>query len=318
MASPLPGGTLSAELTVPVSLLERTALVTGAGRGVGRGIALDLARHGARVVVNDLGGTLDGEGADLSVAESVAREIEAAGGTASANTGDVTNSEDAYAMVRQAIDLWGRLDIVVSNAGILRDRALHNLPEADWAAVLAVHLTGGYNLLHHAWPAFRQQHYGRVVLTTSNSGFLGNFGQSNYAAAKAGLIGLMNVAKLEGEKYGVMVNCLNPGAATRMTTSVSAMTPERAAAMSPELVAPAVTYLCSDACRSSGMIINAGGGGFGRAAIVQNERVPIAGATADDVEARWDEITSLENAEPWWSVRETRAAHEAAREGETA
>ena len=299
---------------MPVSLLERVALVTGAGRGVGRSIALDLARHGAKVIVNDLGGTLDGEGNDISVAETVVREIEDAGGAAAANTGDVTSSEDAYTMVKQAIDTWGRLDIVVSNAGILRDRALHNLPEDDWAKVLAVHLTGGYNLLHHAWPAFRQQHYGRVVLTTSNSGFLGNFGQSNYGAAKAGLIGLMNVAKLEGEKYNVMVNCLNPGAATRMTTSVREMAPEQQAAMSPDLVAPAVTYLCSDSCTTSGMVINSGGGSFGRAAIVQNERVAIADATADDVEAHWNEITSIENAEVWWSVRETRAAHEAATE----
>ena len=299
---------------MPVSLLERVALVTGAGRGVGRSIAMDLARHGAKVIINDLGGTLDGQGDDISVAESVVREIEAAGGTAAANTGDVTSSDDAYGMVKQAIDTWGRLDIVVSNAGILRDRALHNLPEEDWAKVLAVHLTGGYNLLHHAWPAFRQQHYGRVVLTTSNSGFLGNFGQSNYGAAKAGLIGLMNVAKLEGEKYNVMVNCLNPGAATRMTVSVGSMTPEREAAMGPDLVAPAVTYLASDSCTTSGMIINSGGGAFGRAAIVQNERVALTNATADDVEAHWDQITSLDNAEVWWSVRETRAAHEAAKE----
>ena len=299
---------------MPVSLLERVALVTGAGRGVGRSIAMDLARHGAKVIINDLGGALDGQGDDISVAESVVREIEAAGGTAAANTGDVTSSDDAYGMVKQAIDTWGRLDIVVSNAGILRDRALHNLPEEDWAKVLAVHLTGGYNLLHHAWPAFRQQHYGRVILTTSNSGFLGNFGQSNYGSAKAGLIGLMNVAKLEGEKYNVMVNCLNPGAATRMTVSVGSMTPEREAAMSPDLVAPAVTYLCSDSCTTSGMIITSASGSFGRAAIVQNERVAIANATADDVEAHWNEITSLDNAEVWWSVRETRAAHEAANE----
>ena len=299
---------------MPVSLLERVALVTGAGRGVGRSIAMDLARHGAKVIVNDLGGALDGQGDDISVAESVVREIEAAGGTAAANTGDVTSSDDAYGMVKQAIDTWGRLDIVVSNAGILRDRALHNLPEEDWAKVLAVHLTGGYNLLHHAWPAFRQQHYGRVVLTTSNSGFLGNFGQSNYGSAKAGLIGLMNVAKLEGEKYNVMVNCLNPGAATRMTVSVGSMTPEREAAMSPDLVAPAVTYLASDSCTTSGMIITSASGSFGRAAIVQNQRVAIPNATADDVEAHWDEITTLDNAEVWWSVRETRAAHEAAKQ----
>ena len=299
---------------MPVSLLERVALVTGAGRGVGRSIAMDLARHGAKVIINDLGGALDGQGDDISVAESVVREIEAAGGAAAANTGDVTSSDDAYGMVKQAIDTWGRLDIVVSNAGILRDRALHNLPEEDWAKVLAVHLTGGYNLLHHAWPAFRQQHYGRVVLTTSNSGFLGNFGQSNYGAAKAGLIGLMNVAKLEGEKYNVMVNCLNPGAATRMTVSVGSMTPEREAAMSPDLVAPAVTYLASDSCTTSGMIITSASGSFGRAAIVQNQRVAIPNATADDVEAHWDEITTLDNAEVWWSVRETRAAHEAAKQ----
>ena len=299
---------------MPVSLLERVALVTGAGRGVGRSIAMDLARHGAKVIVNDLGGALDGQGDDISVAESVVREIEAAGGAAVANTGDVTSSDDAYGMVKQAIDTWGRLDIVVSNAGILRDRALHNLPEEDWAKVLAVHLTGGYNLLHHAWPAFRQQHYGRVVLTTSNSGFLGNFGQSNYGSAKAGLIGLMNVAKLEGEKYNVMVNCLNPGAATRMTVSVGSMTPEREAAMSPDLVAPAVTYLASDSCTTSGMIITSASGSFGRAAIVQNQRIAIPNATADDVEAHWDEITTLDNAEVWWSVRETRAAHEAAKQ----
>ncbi len=299
---------------MPVSLLERVALVTGAGRGVGRSIAMDLARHGAKVIVNDLGGTLDGEDEDISVAESVVREIEAAGGTAVANTGDVTSYEDTYEMVKQAIDTWGRLDILVSNAGILRDRALHNLPEADWLKVLAVHLNGGYNLLHHAWPVFRQQHYGRVVLTTSNSGFLGNFGQSNYAAAKAGLIGLMNVAKIEGDKYNVMVNCLNPGAATRMTVSVGSMTPEREAAMSPDRVAPAVTYMASDSCTTSGMVINSGGGSFGRAAIVQNERVALTDATADDVEAHWEQITSLDNAEVWWSVRETRAAFEASKQ----
>jgi NAD(P)-dependent dehydrogenase (short-subunit alcohol dehydrogenase family) len=299
---------------LPVSLLERVALVTGAGRGVGRSIAMDLARHGAKVIVNDLGGTLDGEGDDLSVAQQVAQEIEEAGGTAIANTGDVTSYEDAYSMIKQAIDTWGRLDILVSNAGILRDRALHNLPEGDWLKVLDVHLNGGYNLLHHAWPVFRQQHYGRVILTTSNSGFLGNFGQSNYAAAKAGLIGLMNVAKLEGDKYNVMVNCLNPGAATRMTTSVREVSDEQMAAMSPDLVAPAVTYMASDSCTTSGMIITSASGSFGRAAIVQNERVAIPNATADDVEAQWDEITSLENAEVWWSVRETRAAYEAAKQ----
>ncbi|MFN0093246.1 MAG: SDR family NAD(P)-dependent oxidoreductase, partial [Dehalococcoidia bacterium] len=170
------------------------------------------------------------------------------------------------------------------------------------------HLSGAYNILHHAWPVFRQQAYGRVVLTSSNSGYVGNFGQANYGAAKAGLIGLMNVAKLEGVKYNVNVNCLGPGAATRMTVPLMSQRPggdEQLARMSPEYVAPVVTYLCSPDCKSSGMVIEASGGTFGRAAIVRNARTDVPEPTADKIAAKWDQITSLQGAEPWWSVRQS-------------
>jgi NAD(P)-dependent dehydrogenase (short-subunit alcohol dehydrogenase family) len=285
---------------MPISLNGQVALVTGGGRGIGRSVALDLSKHGARVVVNDSGGGLDGRGADESVADTVAREIKSAGGEAIANHGNVADYEAAFGMVKQAIDTWGRLDIVVSNAGFLRDLALHNMKPEDWQAIIDTHLTGAYNVLHHAWPVFRQQSYGRVVLTSSNSGFVGNFGQANYGAAKGGLVGLMNVAKLEGAKYNVMVNCLGPGAATRMTENL--MPKERLAAMGPDLVAPGVTYLCSRECTDSGIILEASGGSFGRAAVVRNRQVKLANPTADEVAAHWSEITSLDNAEVWWSV----------------
>lgn len=296
-----------------ISLNGQVALVTGGGRGIGRCVALDLAGHGAKVVVNDSGGGLDGRGADQSVAEAVAREIKSAGGEAIADHGNVADYEAAYGMVKQAIDTWGRLDIVVSNAGFLRDLALHNMKPEDWQAIIDTHLTGAYNVLHHAWPVFRQQSYGRVVLTSSNSGFVGNFGQANYGAAKAGLIGLMNVAKLEGAKYNVMVNCLGPGAATRMTENL--MAKERLAAMSPDLVAPGVTFLCSADCTDSGIILEASGGGFGRAAIVRNRQVRLATPTADEVAAHWAEITSLQDSEVWWSVSKSLAQYKAEQAG---
>ncbi|MCC6382295.1 MAG: SDR family NAD(P)-dependent oxidoreductase [Dehalococcoidia bacterium] len=299
-----------------VSLAGQVALVTGGGRGIGQAVALDLARHGARVLVNDTGGDLAGRGTDAAVAEAVAATIREAGGEAAANAGSVADYEDAYTMVKQAVDAWGRLDIVVSNAGFLRDQALHNMKPEDWQAIVDTHLTGAYNVLHHAWPVFRQQRYGRVVLTSSNSGFIGNFGQANYGAAKGGLIGLMNVAKLEGQKYEVMVNCLGPGAATRMTEGL--MPAERAAVMSPNLVAPAVTYLCSPECHDSGFIVEAGGGRFGRAAIVRNQGINLERPDADAVAARWKEITSLEGAETWWSMRQTLAEREAERAGQAA
>jgi NAD(P)-dependent dehydrogenase (short-subunit alcohol dehydrogenase family) len=285
-----------------VSLEGNVALVTGAGRGLGRAFALDLARHGAKVIVNDIGGDVSGRG-EGRVADEVVAEIRAAGGEAAANYDSVSTYEGGYNMVKQAMDLWGRLDVVCSNAGFLRDQAIHNMKEEDWRDIIDTHLTGAYNILHHAWPVFRQQAYGRVILTSSSSGFVGNFGQANYGAAKAGLIGLMNVLKLEGIKYNVNVNCLGPGAATRMTENL--MPKERLAAMAPELVAPVVTYLASPQCNASGMILEASGGDFGRAAIVRNARVHIDEPTADKVEANWAKIIDLTGAQPYWDMRQT-------------
>lgn len=297
-----------------ISLSGQVALVTGAGRGIGRAIALDLARHGAKVIVNDLGLDVSNKGGSEPVANQVVAEIKAAGGEALANTTSVTDYEATYGMVKQAMDTWGRLDIVCSNAGFLRDQAIHNMKPEDWQAIIDTHLTGAYNILHHAWPVFRQQAYGRVVLTSSNSGYIGNFGQSNYGAAKAGLIGFMNVLKLEGAKYNVMVNCLGPGAATRMTIGLMQQREggqERLQQMAPELVAPVVTYMCSPDCKDSGMVLEASGGSFGRAAIVRNDRVEVANPTADGIAANWEKIIDLGSAKAYWGMQQTMEEHRA-------
>lgn len=289
-----------------VSLAGQVAIVTGAARGLGREYALDLARHGAKVLVNDLGGDVSGEGQDETAAQQVAAEIRAMGGEALVNGGDVSSYDACFEMVKQAMDAWGRVDAVVCNAGILRDLALHNMSEKDWDLVLAVHLKQCYNLMHHVWPVFRQQSYGRVVLATSSSGLYGNFGQANYGAAKAGMVGLMNVAKLEGAKYNIMVNCIGPGAATRMTVPLMG---DRAAQMGPEHVAPAVTYLCSPQCVDSGIIIEGAAGRFNRCSFVRSKGVRYEGPakTADWFEENWKAITDLDGAQAMWDVRQTRA-----------
>src|SRR6185312_4631607 len=303
-----------------VRLDGQVALVTGAGRGLGRAYAMDLAKHGAKVIVNDFGGSVSGEGSDDSPAQQVVNEIKAAGGDPAANPGDVGSYEDTYNMVKQAMDTWGRLDAVVCNAGILRDLALHNMSENDWDLVLRTHLKQCYNLLHHSWPVFRQQAYGRVVMATSTSGLIGNFGQANYGAAKAGMYGLMNVAKIEGEKYNINVNLISPGAATRMTNNLMGAqgqdAEERQVVMGPEHVAPAVTYLSSPQCRESGVCINASGGSYSRIAFVRNKGVtfdPHQHKDADWFEANWSEITDLTGATAPWSFRETREQHYAAK-----
>jgi NAD(P)-dependent dehydrogenase (short-subunit alcohol dehydrogenase family) len=295
-----------------VSLAGNVAIVSGGGRGLGRAYAIDLAAHGAKVVVNDNGCDLNGRGADKEPAESVAAEIRAAGGEAVASYDDVGTDEGAYAMVKLAVDTWGRVDALVCNAGMLRDAALHNLNADDWDAVLKTHLKGCYALMHHAWPVFRQQSYGRVVLATSSAGLYGNFGQSNYGSAKAGMVGLMNVSKLEGAKYNVMVSLIAPIAATRMTMNL--MSEERQQLTRPELVAPAVTYLCSPQCTESGMIIEAGGGTFNRCSFVKSPGVsinPKESPDADWVESHWSAITDLAGAVPMWDLAKTRAAHAA-------
>ena len=292
----------------------QVALVTGAGRGLGRAYALELGRRGAKVVVNDLGGSVEGEAADQTPAEQVATEIRDAGGEAIANYDSVSEYEGGYNMVKAAMDTWGRLDIAICNAGILRDRAIHNMSEADWDAVIAVHLKGCYTVLRAAWPVFRQQSYGRVVMASSSSGIYGNFGQGNYGAAKAGMVGLMNVLKIEGEKYNINIHCIAPGAATRMTENL--MPQERLDAMSPDHVAPVVAYLASAECKESGLVIEAAGGHYNRVAFMKGPGVdfdPNEFKSIEWVSENWTKITGLEGAPAMWHMRETFDDHMAVR-----
>ncbi|MBI2767765.1 MAG: SDR family NAD(P)-dependent oxidoreductase [Chloroflexi bacterium] len=298
---------------------DQTVIVTGAGRGLGRSHALEFARRGAKVVVNDTGGDVNGNGRDPGVAAAVCSEIRAAGGTAVPSFDDVAQYEGGYNVVKTAMDAFGRVDAVICNAGILRDLAFHNMNEDDWDASLGAHLKGCYTVLHAAWPVFRQQRYGRVVMTTSISGAFGNFGQANYGAAKAGMIGLMNVLKLEGEKYGVMVNIISPAGATRMTGTVpSASDAGRVAQANvnlPEQVTPAVVYMASSECHDSGMIIHAQGGQFYRIAIVRGRGLPAepgAERNAEWVGEHWSDITSLDDAYVMWNLGQTRADHDRA------
>jgi NAD(P)-dependent dehydrogenase (short-subunit alcohol dehydrogenase family) len=219
----------------------RVAIVTGAGNGLGRQHALALAARGAKVLVNDLGGARDGSGGSLSAAESVVAEIRAAGGEAMANGASVTDWEAVQAMVQQAVDSWGRIDIVVNNAGILRDKTFAKMDLADFRLVLDVHLMGAVHCCKAAWPHMVEQKYGRILLTTSSTGLYGNFGQSNYGAAKLALVGLMQTLGLEGAKFDIRVNCLAPTAATRMTEDL--MPAEVLAALQPQAVTPAMLVL---------------------------------------------------------------------------
>ncbi|MDB5858294.1 MAG: 3-hydroxyacyl-CoA dehydrogenase [Ramlibacter sp.] len=236
----------------------RVAIVTGAGGGLGRQHALALARRGARVLVNDLGGTVDGSGGSATAAQAVVDEIRAAGGEALANGASVTDFAAVQAMVQQALDAWGRVDVLVSNAGILRDKSFARMELADFRLVLEVHLMGAVHCCKALWPVMQQQKYGRIVLTTSSSGLYGTFGQANYGAAKMALVGLMQTLALEGGKNDIRVNCLAPTAATRMTEDL--FPPDMLAAFSPQAVVPAMLVLASEAAPTR-TILCAGAGG---------------------------------------------------------
>jgi NAD(P)-dependent dehydrogenase (short-subunit alcohol dehydrogenase family) len=246
----------------------RVAIVTGAGGGLGRQHALALARRGAKVVVNDLGGARDGSGGSATAAQAVVDEIRAAGGEAMANAASVTDFEAVQAMVQQAVDAWGRVDVLVNNAGILRDKTFAKMDMADFKLVLDVHLMGAVHCCKAAWPHMTAQKYGRIVMTTSSSGLYGNFGQSNYGAAKLALVGLMQTLALEGAKNDIRVNCLAPTAATRMTEDL--MPAEVLRALQPEAVVPAMLVLASEAAPTRTTLC-AGAGSFEAAHITMTQ-----------------------------------------------
>ena len=275
---------------------DRVIVVTGAGGGLGREYALTLAREGASVVVNDLGGARDGTGAGSAMADEVVKEIRDAGGRAVANYDSVAESEGAANIIKTAIDEFGKVDGVVSNAGILRDGTFHKMEFGSWDAVLKVHLYGGYNVIRAAWPHFRENGFGRVVVATSTSGLFGNFGQANYGAAKLGLVGLINTLSQEGAKYNIKANAVAPIAATRMTQDI--LPPEVFEKLTPEYVAPVVAYLCTEEVPETASVFIVGGGKVQRVALFQNSGVTFTGVpTMDDVAAKWGEITDLSASE---------------------
>jgi len=276
-----------------ISFDGRVAIVTGAGGGLGRTYALELARRGARVVVNDLGGAVDGSGSSESAADQVVAEIEAAGGEAVANYDSVSTEEGGAAVVSSAVDAFGTVDIVVNNAGILRDKSFAKMTMAEVGAVLDVHLKGGFHVSSPAFQVMRENSYGRFVFTASASGLFGNFGQANYGAAKMGLVGLSNVIAIEGEKYNIKSNAIAPIARTRMTEDLLGPMAEM---VDPEQVTPLVVYLCSEANQFSHEIFTVGGGRYGRIFIGTNQGW-FAGAgskpTAEDVSSHLDEIRDI-------------------------
>lgn len=273
----------------------KVAIVTGAGNGLGKSHAIALAARGCKVVVNDLGGAVDGSGGSVSAAEEVAGHIKAAGGEAIADGANVTKPDEVGAMVGAAMETWGRVDILVNNAGILRDKTFHKMTLDDYRAVIDVHLIGSANCTHAVWPVMREQNYGRVIFTSSPSGLHGIFGQANYGAAKAGMIGMMNALHLEGAKYNIKVNVLSPSAKTRMTEDLGIPEPILDQ-MTPEAITAAMLYLVSDDAPSRA-IVSCAAGGYARAYIVETDGVylPPDAQTPEEIAKNWDRISSTEN-----------------------
>ena len=274
-----------------ISFVDQVAIVTGAGGGLGRCHALELARRGAKVVVNDLGGSMDGSGGSSEAAESVVAEIKALGGEAIASGGSVSDRAGAQSMVDDAMNAWGRVDVLINNAGILRDKSFSKMTLDDFEMVVNVHLLGAAYCSHAVWPIMREQNYGRILMTTSPSGLYGNFGQTNYGAAKMGQVGLMNSMKIEGAKNNIHTNSIAPVAATRMTENLM---PEAVLEkIGPELVTPAAIFLVSEDA-PNGVILQAQGGQFSLAAVVENNGVDLGvDATADDVASSYEAIVDM-------------------------
>ena len=286
---------------------ERVAIVTGAGSGLGRCYALEFAKRGAKVVVNDPGGALDGSGNNAAAADKVVAEITAAGGKAVASYDSVASVEGGKNIVKTAVDAFGTVDILVNNAGILRDKSMLKLTEDDWDAVMNVHVKGAFCVTQPAFAVMKEKGYGRIVNTTSGAGLYGNFGQANYIAAKMALVGLMNSVATEGAKSNILCNCIAPVAASRMTENI--MPPDMLEKLKPEFIAPLVLYLCSENSKASKMIFNCAAGWFSRTEILCAKGTVIGDGkraiAAEEVADAWDIIAGLEDARPLSSVVES-------------
>ena len=279
-----------------VSFADQVAIVTGAGGGLGRCHALELARRGAKVVVNDLGGAMDGSGGSSAAADAVVAEIQAMGGEALANGGSVSDREGAKSMVDDAMNAWGRVDVLINNAGILRDKSFSKMTLDDFDMVVNVHLLGAAYCSHAVWPIMREQNYGRILMTTSPTGLYGNFGQTNYGAAKLGQVGLMNSLKIEGAKNNIHTNTIAPVAATRMTENL--MPEEVLEKLGPELVTPAALFLVSSEA-PNGVVLQAQGGTFSLAGIFENTGINIGvDATVEDIAANYEAIVDISAVKP--------------------
>ncbi|OBK27932.1 short-chain dehydrogenase [Mycobacterium asiaticum] len=266
---------------------NQVAIVTGAGRGLGRCHAVELAGRGARVVVNDVGSSVDGSGTSISAAQAVVDQITAAGGIAIANGDSVADEEGGAAIVAAAMDAFGQVDVLVNNAGILRDAAFKNMTAEQVDAVIGVHLSGAFNVTRAVWPLMRTQNYGRIVQTTSGTGLFGNFGQANYGAAKMGLVGMMHVLAIEGARNGIAVNAIAPIARTRMTETIMG---DAGKALDPELVTPVVVYLCHRSCDRTAHIYSVGGGKVSRVFVGVTKGIADTSLTAESVASSIDEI----------------------------
>jgi NAD(P)-dependent dehydrogenase (short-subunit alcohol dehydrogenase family) len=278
----------------------RVAVVTGAGQGIGRVYAMELAARGAKVVVNDLGGARDGAGADQSAADKVVAEIRAAGGQAVANYDSVATAQGGANIVQTAVDAFGKLDILVNNAGILRDKSFLKMTEEEWDLVIAVHLKGAFCVTQPAFRLMKAANYGRIIFTSSTSGLYGNFGQTNYGAAKMGVVGLMNVLKLEASNYNIKVNTVAPTAYSRMTSDIFPADFEQK--LNPQFNSPMVLYLASEANTVSGMTFAMGAGWYGRTAVVSGKGVCLGDSrraiAPEEIAENFDRIAALDECQP--------------------
>ncbi len=282
-----------------ISFKDKVVIVTGAGGGLGRSHSLEFAKRGAKVVVNDLGGSVDGSGGSSDAANNVVKEITEAGGVAIPNGSSVTDDDGVKNMVDQTMDEFGRIDILINNAGILRDRSFTKMTMEDFTLVTDIHLMGSVKPTKMVWEIMKEQNYGRILVTTSSTGLYGNFGQSNYGAAKLGVVGFVNTLKLEGQKYNINCNVLCPVAYTRMTENL--MPPEAEQLLTPGSVTPAVIYLSSEN-GPTGIILCAGAGVYSVAKIMESDGENLGlEASAEDLEKNWDKISDFSEAKPFFN-----------------